>query len=227
MSGKFTANSSNSEPCGCEKQLNICVENCFCVVVRQFKVNVLLTVGFGTNFCSSRKWLSLHQNFRAMRSLFLLLVIVLPFAGTVFAQDPALRTNALPGTPPNGTFIWQRLDIVSGNAINDLLQRQYDQSRKNSTFPGFRVQIYFGSGTSAHGQAQKIKADFSTTNPGTKAYLTFKSPDFIVRVGDFRTKSEALKMQKVLLDKYPGAFIVADEINFPVMITQTFTTNEP
>ena len=100
MSGKFTANSSNSEPCGCEKQLNICVENCFCVVVRQFKVNVLLTVGFGTNFCSSRKWLSLHQNFRAMRSLFLLLVIVLPFAGTVLPQggheadaDPYDRTG--------------------------------------------------------------------------------------------------------------------------------------
>ena len=80
---------------------------------------------------------------------------------------------------------------------------------------GFRLQIYFGSGEKAHNQAIKIKTDFLSSNPDIKTYLLFKSPDFIIRVGNFRTKSEALKLQKALLFQYPNAFIVADEIALP------------
>ena len=83
------------------------------------------------------------------------------------------------------------------------------------------MQIFFGSGTTAHAKAEKIKADFSTLNPGIKAYLIFKSPDFIVRIGDYRTKSEALKMQKSILAIYPGSFIVADDIALPDLVGNT------
>jgi hypothetical protein len=88
---------------------------------------------------------------------------------------------------------------------------------------GFRLQIYFGSGENAHNLAVKIKTDFLSSNPDVKTYLFFKSPDFIVRVGNFRTKSEALKMQKSLLYKFPSSFIVADEIAFPELLN--YTTN--
>ena len=157
-----------------------------------------------------------------MRTNVLIGLVLLFVSVQAFAQDPASKNSAAAVSGSNEGYIWQRIDVVSSPAINDLLQRQYDQSRKNSTFPGYRVQLFFGSGTNAHAQAQKIRTEFTNQYPGLKAYLTFKSPDFIIRVGDFRSKSEALKLQKSLKDRYPATFIVADEINFPDLMTQNY-----
>lgn len=119
-------------------------------------------------------------------------------------------------TPPiaEGSFIWQRLGMVASTEITDLLRQQYEIGRKAGTVPGYRLQLYFGSGVQARSHAEKVKADFTSLYPETKVYLIFKSPDFIVRAGDFRTKSEALKVQKVLNPLFSNAFIVSDEISF-------------
>lgn len=119
--------------------------------------------------------------------------------------------------------IWDKLSIRSDPKINELLRQQAALSKKNGTLSGYRLQIYFGSGDKAHTQAIKIKTEFLSSHPDIMAVLLFKSPDFIVRIGNFRTKSEALKMQKSLGYQYPNAFIVADEIAFPELIN--ITTN--
>ena len=118
-------------------------------------------------------------------------------------------------------MIWEKLNIECDPKINDLLKHQTTQSKKSGTMSGFRLQIYFGSGENAHNQAIKIKTEFLSSNPNVKIYLQFKSPDFIVRVGNFRTKSEALKMKKALLFQFPNAFIIADEIAFPELLSNT------
>ena len=122
---------------------------------------------------------------------------------------------------PDSLKIWDKLNIQSDPRIIDLLKQQAVQNKKNGTVSGFRLQIYFGSGENAHGQAIKIKTDFLSSNPSIKTYLLFRSPDFIIRVGDFRTKSEALKLKKALIFQYPNAFIVADEIPFPEFVNNT------
>jgi hypothetical protein len=40
-----------------------------------------------------------------------------------------------------------------------------------------------------------------------------------VRVGNFRTKSEALSLQQRIRKNYPNAFIVKDMIQFPKLYT--------
>jgi hypothetical protein len=117
--------------------------------------------------------------------------------------------------------IWDKLTIQSDPIINELLRQQTAQSKKSGTLSGYRLQIYFGSGAKAHTQAIKIKTEFLSSHPDIMAVLLFKSPDFIVRIGNFRSKSEALKMQKSLGYQYPNAFIVADEIAFPELIKLT------
>jgi len=128
--------------------------------------------------------------------------------------------NQLIGT--DSLMIWEKLNIQCDPRINELLKQQANQNKKNSTMSGFRLQIYFGSGENSHNQAIRIKTEFLSSYPDVKTYLYFKSPDFIVRVGNFRTKSEALKMQKSLQFKFPNAFIVADEIALPELLN--FTT---
>lgn len=118
-------------------------------------------------------------------------------------------------------MIWDKLNIQSESRIKELIGQHVSQNKKNNSTNGYRLQIYFGSGANAHSQALKIKTDFLSVNPEIKIYLIFKSPDFKVLIGNFRTKSEALKMQKSLINQYPNAFIVADEIAFPDLVSNT------
>jgi hypothetical protein len=65
------------------------------------------------------------------------------------------------------------------------------------------------------------KAEFVALFPEYETYLRFNSPNFSVRVGDFRNKSEALKAYKRIHSSFPRAYIVEDLIDFP-----SFNTSE-
>jgi hypothetical protein len=153
-----------------------------------------------------------------MKRTILLLFVLASF--TEFSAGRELVTRQ--ATPARDSLmIWDKLNIQSGPRVRELLEQHIRQNKKNNTTNGYRLQIYFGSGTNAHAQATKVRTDFLSAHPDEKAYLIFKSPDFKVLVGNFRTKSEALKMQKSLISQYPNAFIVADEIAFPELVNNT------
>jgi len=154
-----------------------------------------------------------------MKQSIILLFVLAFFTGFSATRESISRINPLNAS--DSLMIWDKLNIQSDPKIIELLKQEAVQSKKNGTIGGFRLQIYFGSGEKAHTEAIKIKTEFLSSNPNVKTYLLFKSPDFIVRIGNFRTKSEALKMKKTLLFQYPNAFIVADDIAFPELVTNT------
>lgn len=156
-----------------------------------------------------------------MKILIILLFVMAFISGVSTASETITRIDQFNGA--DSLMIWDKLNIQSDSKINDLLKQHAVQSKKLGTVGGYRLQIYFGSGENAHNQAIKIKTEFLSSNSDVKTYLLFKSPDFIVRVGDFRTKSEALKLKKALIFQYPNAFIVADEIALPELINITPT----
>lgn len=152
-----------------------------------------------------------------MKQLFLFSLVVMLFSAHTTKGSPTQ-------IPQDSLRVWEQSNIECDPRINDLMNQLINQNRKNGTCQGYRLQIYFGSGEKAHALANKAKTDYLSAYPDGKAYIQFKSPDFIVRVGDFRTKSEALKLKKALQGQFPNAFIVADEISFPVITTEN-TTN--
>jgi hypothetical protein len=152
----------------------------------------------------------------------IILLFLFAFISGITATREKIAQNCQSNSP-DSLMIWEKLNIQSDPKINELLKQHTIQGKKSGTFSGFRVQIYFGSGENAHAKAIKIKNDFLASNPNVKTYLLFKSPDFIVRVGDYRTKSEALKLKKSMLFQYPNAFIVADEIALQDLIKITPT----
>ena len=154
-----------------------------------------------------------------MKSAIILLFVLAFLFGFSASHERSAQT--IEPSSGDSIMIWEKLPVQCDPKISELLKLQVEQGKKNGTLSGYRLQIYFGSGEKAHAQATKIKTDFLSSNPGVKAYLLFKSPDFIVRVGDFRTKSEALKLGKSLTYQYPNAFIVADEITFPELVNNT------
>jgi hypothetical protein len=56
---------------------------------------------------------------------------------------------------------------------------------------------------------------FSARYPDVSAYLTFKAPNYKVRVGDFRTRLDAVRFLQQILTDYPGAYVITDHIHLP------------
>jgi hypothetical protein len=72
-----------------------------------------------------------------------------------------------------------------------------------------------GSGQEANKQADQSRARFISRYEEVKSYKKFEYPYFKVYVGDFRTKSEALRFLKKIENDYPNAFIREDIVSFP------------
>jgi len=63
--------------------------------------------------------------------------------------------------------------------------------------------------------ADQSRARFISRHEEVKSYKQFEYPYFKVYVGDFRTRSEALKFLKEIEYNYPDAFIREDIVEFP------------
>ena len=75
---------------------------------------------------------------------------------------------------------------------------------------GFRVQIYNGYDRE---KAIKVRAEFMRMFPGTYTYLSYVSPGFRVRVGDYRSRDQAAGMLREANSMYPTpCMIVPDQI---------------
>lgn len=77
---------------------------------------------------------------------------------------------------------------------------------------GFRIQIYSNSGPAARENAVKQQSEFLKLHQTTPSYTKWSYPNWVVRVGDFRTKLEALEFHLAIRELYPASFIIGDEI---------------
>lgn len=130
-----------------------------------------------------------------MRSLVLFIFIYF-FTINLIAQTDSLT---LPKT--SNTTV---LKDVSIDRIIDIYHSSFQLT-------GYRVQI----GSESNSQpAKRIRATFIQKYKDVPAYEVYQQPYFKVRVGDFKTKLEAIKFQKEILSDFPNSFIVKDEIEF-------------
>jgi hypothetical protein len=145
------------------------------------------------------------------------LIFLLVISGSVsFAQTDTLALNSgnLGQTSKMEDFL-KNLPIRQDQRITDLLVRNSEINARKNGFDGFRLEIFFSSENKARELANRVKSGFNLIYPEIPCYLMYQTPNFKVRVGDFRNKSEALKTKSLIASKYPNAFIVKDMIRFP------------
>lgn len=111
----------------------------------------------------------------------------------------------------------QKQIVVADPKIDQLVEKHIFLNLHQSTLDGWRVQIFFDSGTNSKKRATDILNRFNYQYPDSKAYLSFKEPYYRVRVGDFRTRLEAEGFMKMIQAEYPNAFATADKINPPAV----------
>lgn len=87
--------------------------------------------------------------------------------------------------------------------------------KKSYKEEGYRIQIFSGN---KRQPAREAKARYINLRHKNKAHEIYQQPYFKVRVGDFRTKLEALKFQKELTSQFPNCFIVKDEIDIEQLL---------
>lgn len=105
------------------------------------------------------------------------------------------------------------LKFQADQGFNELVEKYKKMNYSSATMDGYRVQISTDGGNNAKDISNKVLQEFKATFSDVPAYITYQQPNFKVRCGNFRNKSEARKLQKRISYLYPSAFIVKDEIN--------------
>jgi len=112
--------------------------------------------------------------------------------------------------PENGEVV-----IFQDMRINDLIYNHIEQNKRSGGVSGYRIRIYSNLGSGARDESQSIKARFYELFPDIPIYREYDSPYFKVYVGDYRSKTDALKDFNQVKRHFRSAFIVPDKINYP------------
>jgi hypothetical protein len=107
-----------------------------------------------------------------------------------------------------------KIEIVQDSRIGSLVEK-HRLIAQNDKIHGWRIQIFFDSGTNSKNRAFAKKGLFLAKYPETGSYLTFQSPNYKVRVGDFRSRLDAEGFRQRIQGDFPDAFVVRDEIAYP------------
>jgi len=103
-----------------------------------------------------------------------------------------------------------RLDILTQKQAE--INKRTSMMTSSGLYKGYRIQVL---STTNRDEANKIKGDVLTKFTDQKAYLTYHSPYFKVRVGNFIKKEEAEKFRQQLNKYYPqGVYVVEDAIEY-------------
>lgn len=106
------------------------------------------------------------------------------------------------------------VEIIKDPRI-DALIRQEGAIISPATAPqmsGYRIQLFFDSEKSSVDEA---RSKFMNLYPKVDTYVTYVAPNYFLKVGDFRTQTDAEKVKSAVEGQFPTSFIVKEKINLP------------
>lgn len=106
--------------------------------------------------------------------------------------------------------------ITQTDMVASAMRRQVADNGER-TLSGYRVRIFFDNKQTARVESEETLKRFESLYHDVAAYRTYANPYFKVTVGDFRTKSEAVKLLERIKGSFPSAFVVKENIEFPVV----------
>ena len=111
-----------------------------------------------------------------------------------------------------------QIKIYQSQSVESLVNRFVSIHQKQRGIKGYRIQIFSASGQQAREAANKNRSQFVSIYPDFDyrlIYPLYQPPFFKIRVGDYRTKEEALKFYKQVVKQFPNSYIVKAIINYP------------
>ena len=133
----------------------------------------------------------------------ILLILILAFSLPGFAQYDTTRRM-------EGSVVVHkdpRIDLLIAKqaSINTTSKKMYGR-----TMRGYRLMVM---NTNKRDEAIAAKTKVYTAFPELKAYLVYQAPFFRLKAGNFKTRDEAARYQRMMNTYFPkGVFIVNDVI---------------
>ena len=118
--------------------------------------------------------------------------------------------------PAKGAGTGADVKINQTDAVRDAMRRQVAENGSR-TLSGYRVRIFFDNKQTARVESEETLKRFESMYHDVVAYRTYANPYFKVTVGDFRTRSEAVKLLERIKGAFPSAFVVKENIEFPAV----------
>lgn len=150
--------------------------------------------------------------FYDMPRLVMIFLVLFSFLSSRSAAQDFMKTSEILSRPDRYQESG-RLNIIQDPGVDSLLSR-YILHRKINGIEGHRIQIYASSTRNAREESAKARTEFIGRFPDIPSYIKFDPPGYYkVRVGDFRTKTEATKYLIAIRRVYRDAYLVPDVIN--------------
>lgn len=113
--------------------------------------------------------------------------------------------------------------VIKDPMIDSLIAKRLALNKKRPTYTnptsptivsqmGYRVQVFYGLGRK---EAFGEQSRFQSMYPKQSTYITYREPNYYLRVGDFRTRLEAQKFLNELRANFPTLFIFREKIDAP------------
>lgn len=115
--------------------------------------------------------------------------------------------------------------VYGGPQIEDLLDLHIKYNKAFPAIEGYRIQLLMKAGNTALDEINEIKDEFEQKHPHITTYVTFREPYYRLRVGDFRTRLEAIEYLDRIKKSYPQAWVIKDKITFPELTKYKNTIN--
>jgi hypothetical protein len=111
--------------------------------------------------------------------------------------------------------IWCPLMAQNGNGsaedkVTALVEKKAEYHKlTNGETDGYRIKIHFGVDRDI---AKNIRSKFNSKFSDISTYEEYQQPNFVVLVGDYKTKLEAYEALKKIQPEFTNAFIVKGKI---------------
>ena len=100
------------------------------------------------------------------------------------------------------------LRVESSARINELVAQKKEYNKKVNSYPGYKIQIYYGS----EKECYEIEEEFNSQFPEIQTSIIFSTPQWKLQVGNYRTRLEADKGILNIKKEYPSAIVLATDI---------------
>lgn len=102
--------------------------------------------------------------------------------------------------------------VVASDSLQKSMQ-EYIATNPSRNVSVFRLRIFFDNKRDARAVSEQVMSEFQEIYPSVPVFRGYSNPYFKVTVGNFRSKSEAMKFLNEIKSQYPSVFLVKEVIS--------------
>lgn len=99
--------------------------------------------------------------------------------------------------------------VETSAEIDEIIAKKKQFNKSLKKVNGYKIQLFYGNEKNSH----KIKEESEALFPDISTKIIFSSPQWKVQVGNYRTRLEADRNLIDIKKEYPGAIVIASEID--------------